>query len=97
MRLFGPLIAPVMIGVPALGSPAVAAIGAINTWCFKAGQTTDKARTNMQRSAGIALIKTRALLRQRGTVVHVNGCKANTRNQTFMSVDRLYDGLGLSG
>lgn len=44
---------------------------------------------------GTALIEGRELLRGRVAVVHVGTRSANAAMQTFMAVDRLYDGLGL--
>ncbi|WP_243265304.1 hypothetical protein [Sulfitobacter sp. DSM 110093] len=44
---------------------------------------------------GTALIEGRELLRGRVAVVHVGTRNAVGKAQTFMAVDRLYDGLGL--
>lgn len=48
-----------------------------------------------QPTNGTALIEGRELLRGRVAVVHVGTRKTDIKNQTFMAVDRLYDGLGL--
>lgn len=45
---------------------------------------------------GTALIEGRKLLRGRVAVVHVGIRGADDTTQTFMAVDRLYDGLGLT-